>query len=303
MSHLKKLSDTLPTKTLKFQLHKYLSTFDPHRGTSTIHASELTKEGGICPRFYAIDSLLEGSLPDRSTTTSENATWEIGRMWQDKLVHYLSDIGIAVTHWRCDNGNCKLEYEYGTRPAECVQCGCTSFTPFEPRFLSTKCGASCGVDTLVDFGEPLLDIVEIKTMDPAEFKKLAAPLAEHRLRTNFYMRLVAESDDPWAKRINKKKARIFYTSKGGYGAQDIEVKSWGLGESFSPFKEFIVDRDDKQTNGMWERAKVAFDFRQKKIGMPTGLCSTAFEGRAQTCPRRKACFSGDFPAEHEWSAQ
>lgn len=304
MSFLKKLSDTLPVKTLKFQLHRHLATFDPHRGTDTIHASELTKEGGICPRFYAINSLLGDELPARSTTASENATWEIGRLWQDKIVHYYSDIGIGISNWQCDNKNCKLLYKFGRRPAECVRCGCTSFTPKEPRFTSAKNGASCGVDMLVRFDEgEQWEAVEIKTIDPAEFKKLAAPLAEHRLRTNFYLRIIAESDEPKAKLINKKKARIFYTSKGGYGISDMEVRKWGLGEYFSPFKEFEVTRDDKQTNFMAERSKVAFDFSQGKVGMPCGICDTAFDDRAKTCPRKKDCFSGEFPGVYDWRAK
>lgn len=299
MTFLKKLSDVVPKTSLKYRLHQHLSTMDTHRGTDTVHASELTKEGGICPRFYAINSLVEGTLPDRSTTTSENATWEIGRLWQDKLVEYFSEIGIGISNWVCDNGNCRLLYKYGRRPPECGQCGCTSFTPKEPRFVSAKNGASCGTDMLAWF-EGAWEIVEIKTIDPTEFKKLVAPLAEHRLRTNFYLRIVSESTDPIAKQVNPKKARILYTTKGGYGVSDMEVRQWGMGEYFSPFKEFEVTRDDKATNEMAARAKVAFDFRNGKHGMPSGLCDTAFDTRAKTCPRSKACFSGDFPAVHHW---
>ncbi|QIG76862.1 hypothetical protein EVC30_033 [Rhizobium phage RHph_Y1_11] len=300
--HLKKLSDKLPINTLKFQLHRHLSTIDAHRGTDTVHASELTKEGGICPRFYAINSHMPDALPERSTTTSENATWEIGRMWQDKLVNYFSEIGIGISNWICDNGNCKLLYKHGRRPKECVQCGCTSFTPSEPRFVSDKIGASCGVDMLVLFpGETLWEICEIKTIAPDEFKKLAAPLAEHRLRTNFYLRIVAESKEPITKNINTKKARVLYTTKGGYGVSDMEVRQWGLGEYFSPFKEFEITRDDKATNHMAERAKIAFDYRNGKIGMPYGICATAFEDRAKSCPRSKTCFGGEYPPTHAWS--
>jgi hypothetical protein len=299
--HLKKFSDTLPKTTLKFQLHKYLSTFDPHRGTDTIHASELTKEGGLCPRFYAINSQLEGALPERSTSTSENATWDIGRLWQDRLVNHLSDIGIGISNWVCANHNCGLMYYHGRRPQECVQCGCTAFEPREPRFTSAKTGASCGTDTLVLFpSEDLWEIVEIKTIDGEVFKKLAAPLAEHRLRTNFYLRIVAESADPVAKNINTKKARILYTSKGGFGVKDDEVKGWGLGEFFSPFKEFEVTRDDKATNDMARRSRIALEYSHGKIGMPYGVCATMFDDRAKACPLAKTCFSGQFPPSHEW---
>jgi hypothetical protein len=123
------------------------------------------------------------------------------------------------------------------------------------------------------------------------------------LRTNLYLRIIDESAHTWSTLVNTQKATVFYISKGGYGCADPELRKWGLTEGFSPFKEFEIARDDKATEAVAARSKVVKDFRDKKIGMPTGVCSTAMAKRAITCNFKAACFSGDHPATHDWSTQ
>jgi hypothetical protein len=50
--------------------------------------------------------------------------------------------------------------------------------------------------------------VEIKTMMKDQFKDLVGPLAEHKLRTNFYLRIIAESGHNWASLIES--SRILF---------------------------------------------------------------------------------------------
>ena len=41
-------------------------------------------------------------------------------------------------------------------------------------------------------------------------------------------------------------------------------------------------------------------FREGKVGMPCGICSTAMAKRAQGCQMKTVCFSGAFPPEYDW---
>ena len=128
-------------------------------------------------------------------------------------------------------------------------------------------------------------------MDKDQFKELKGPLAEHRLRTNLYLRIMAESSSPWSNTINHEKATVLYISKGGWGCADPQLKEWGLKEQFSPFKEFEIARDDSQTDDLADRARTVKEFRAGKVGMPFGICATALVPRAMKCPLRAACFS------------
>ena len=161
---------------------------------------------------------------------------------------------------------------------------------------------------MLALGEPKLRAIEIKTIDKDMFKdkhtkkELVAPLAEHKLRTALYLRIIAESGHPWSSLVSTDAATILYVSKGGYGCQDLTLKSWGLKEQFTPFKEFTVKRDDKMTESVSRRAQVIKHFRDGKVGMPCGVCPTAFAKRAQFCAQRSPCFSGEYLAQYDWKA-
>ena len=153
---------------------------------------------------------------------------------------------------------------------------------------------------LVALGAAKLTPIELKTMAADQFKTLIAPLAEHKLRTNLYLRIIAESEHPWASMVSTERARILYISKSGYGCADDGLKAMGIKESFSPFKEFEVLRDDSQTAEPAARAKVVKDFRDGQVGMPRGICPSALTQRAKGCAFKSACFSGDHPGVYEW---
>lgn len=284
---------TPPKDSLKAMLHDHLSGFEPHRGVKRIHASELTKEGGFCPRFYALADKMPKVLKDGWLTTSERVTYQIGRDMQDNIVNWFADMDRAVGDWRCRA--CDKLHWFQRRPAKCEGCGCKTFAPQEVRFESLKSGASCGIDMLVKLSGPKLVPVEIKTMDKEQFKDLKGPLAEHRLRSNLYLRLIDESDGH--EDIDTSRIIVLYTTKGGYGTADAAID---LDDKFSPFKEYEVTRDDSQTDALVLRAQVVTDYRAGKIGMPMGICSTALVPRAKKCSACQLCFSGDHPPEHDW---
>ena len=298
ITFLKKAKDLMPERSIKYLLHSHLNGPDPARPLSRVHASELTKEDGLCPRFYALHDVTKRKPKDGWLNTSEQVTFHIGRVLQDAVVNWFADMGKAICHWRCLG--CNQLHEFTTRPVKCQACGAKAFHPEEVRFESAVSGASCGVDMLLALGEPKLRPVELKTMAADQFKGLLAPLAEHRLRTSLYLRIIDESVHSWSNLVNTEKATVFYISKGGYGCADPDLKKWGLTEQFSPFKEFDITRDDSQTDAPSNRAKVVKDFREGKVGMPCGVCATALSKRAQRCSMKTVCFGGEHPPAYDW---
>jgi len=297
-----KMKDEMPAvKSLRYLLHTHLNGPESGRSLSRIHASALTKEEGFCPRLYALSDVTKAKPKDEWLTTSENVTFRMGRDQQDALVHDFADMGKATGQWRCLC--CSRLREFTGRPLKCELCGCKAFKPEEVRFASDLTGASCGIDMLVSSFAPKLTVVEIKTMGKDQFKPLLAPLAEHRVRTNLYLRIIKESAQPWANFVDTSRALILYVEKGGFGVLDPQLKEWGLKESFSPFKEYEIKRVDKDTDDYALRSKVVKDFREGAIGMPSGICSSALSKRAIFCQKKAECFSGAYQPEHVWNAK
>lgn len=301
ITFLKKAKANLPSRSVKYWLHQHLNGPDPARPISVIHASELTKEKGFCPREYALYDLTKKKPKDGWLSTSQEVTYEIGRVLQDSVVNWFADMGKAICHWKCVA--CGAMHQFQTRPFKCESCGYKTFKPKEVRFESQITGASCGIDMILGMGEEKLRPIELKTMDKDEFKALAAPLAEHRVRTNLYLRIIAESGHPWANKVSSTRATVFYISKGGFGCADEQLKQWGIKESYSPFKEYEIDRNDEETDIYAVRSKAVKDFRTGEEGVPFGICSTPMAKRASGCLMKEACFSGQFPPVNDWSEE
>lgn len=293
----KKMSQIAPTTSLKYLLHHNLGGIQPARPIHNVHASALTKPTEeFCPREYALYDVTKFKLKPEYLGAADVITFDMGNDLQGRIVHHFADMGRAIGHWKCQG--CGHLHEFCKRPVECAMCGCKAFRAEEVRFISDYSGASCGIDCLIEMTGKLLPI-EIKTMKKEEFEKLTAPLAEHRLRTSLYLRIIAESKQLWAQKVNTNEARVLYVCKAGY-ISDPELKKWGLTDKFSPFKEFTLSRKDDVTVTPSERAKVVKQFRAGEVGMPCGICATGMVKRAQTCRMKNACFSGDHPPEHDW---
>ncbi|CAA2141438.1 hypothetical protein [Hyphomicrobium sp. ghe19] len=297
---LKKMKDLQPKHSVKYLLHKHLNSSSPGRPFSRLHASELTKPEGLCPRMYALADITHAKPKDEWLDASSAMTFQIGRDQEKNIVHWFADMDKAICHWKCIA--CGTLHEFQPRPTACKTCGVKRFDHKEIRFESADNSASCGIDMVVGLGEPKYRAVELKTIDKEQFKELKAPLAEHKWRTELYLRLISESDHPFAKKVNTQVATILYVSKGGFGCADDQLKKWGLYDNFSPFKEFEIKRNDASVESLAKRAKVVKDFRDGKVGMPAGLCPTAFCKRAGGCPVKSQCFSGEYPPEYDWKA-
>lgn len=284
--------------SLKWHLHNHLAGWTPQRSHKIVHASDLMKDGkDFCAREFVLLDITKKKPKDEFLTTSLQVTFQIGRDLQTSVVNWFADMGLAVGDWKCMS--CGAMHSFQKRPHKCETCGCKAFHPEEVRFMSSKTGVSCGVDLLVDLGQAKHKMVEIKTIDKEEFKKLVMPLAEHRWRTSLYPRIAAESDSPYKDRVNLKEAVVLYTSKGGFGTLDDVVKGWkadGLLKDgdFSPFKEFQVARNDDATEAKCQEAKKVHLFRTGQGGIPKGICDTSFCKRAKNCPVMTDCFSGKY---------
>ena len=180
----------------------------------------------------------------------------MGSMLQDIVVQAFADMKKAIGHWRCRA--CNHLHEFQLRPWACAACGVEGWPSRRRRSGSRAPSAARRAASIScsRLGEPKLRAIEIKTIDKDMFKdkhtkkELVAPLAEHKLRTAFYLRIIAESDHPWASMVSTDAATILYVSKGGYGCQDPTLKTWGLKEQFTPFKEFTIKRDDKMVESL-----------------------------------------------------
>lgn len=275
-------------------LHKHLATQDPPRPIKNMHASDLTKEDEVyCPREKALmmKTLKKGKSFD--LTTSLAVTFQIGRDLQDQVAHWLADVGIVWGDWKCLG--CNQLHTFCQRPMQC-KCGCENFKPEEMRFKSKEAGISCGVDLMVKFPQRTkLTPIEIKTIDKDQFKKLAMPLAEHRHRTTLYLRIIADSDHPAAAMTDTSEGIVFYVSKGGYGCAQDWLKGSLIYESFSPFKEYRVTRNDDSVQEVWDNGVGLFNYIQNGV-FPKGICPSSLSKRAKECHVSGPCFSGKYPA-------
>jgi hypothetical protein len=134
---------------------------------------------------------------------------------------------------------------------------------------------------------------------------LLAPLAEHRFRTSLYLKLAEASEYYAADRMDTKEATILYVSKS-FGFKDDTLAAAGISDApFSPLKEFVIERNDETLKtslakatalNLWRKSVAA----EKPLGLPCGICSSAFQKRSQACPVAMQCFSGKYPMEITW---
>lgn len=250
-----------------------------------LHASELTREEEFCPRMVRLMDVLSVRRRPVYVPPELRATYDDGRDKQDRLTNvWLRDVARGV--WRC--GACGAESAFGRAPdgGRCsfgdhpIAC---AWRYREPVAVDRENGIRGGIDLVLDTGEAMLRPVEVKIMTQSQFKTLRAPLWEHRLRTNLYLRLIAASDFLRTV-VSSAEATVIYLCRG-YGTQqdDGEV---------SPFKEFAVRRDDGETDELVARAQLVRVSREAGTVPDERVCSTSVCSRARQCPVRKQCFSG-----------
>lgn len=288
---------TGPEDSVRYHLHRLLAREEEVRySTDYIHASEVTSEDPeFCPREMALYDVTGRRGWTQPIGAASQFVFDLGHAIQGLITRYMQETGMAYGNWRCSV--CDRSWGMQRRPSRCSVCGGVSTVEYEePRFLSAVSGISGGMDLLVQLpGRDLLVLVEVKGLRRDDFRKLVAPLAEHRVRTRLYLRAIAEAQDPAALLVDSEEARLLYVCKGGWGEKDVEVLRWGDSQGWSPFKEFVVERDDESCEVYHRKAKAVTDFRRGTTGMPEGICPTQFAPRAKGCPVVHQCFGGHYP--------
>lgn len=286
--------------SLKMAIHKRLAGWEDARSHKTLHASDLTKEDRqFCPREFALLDATKMKKKGEFIGTALMCTFHLGEAMHD-LLRENWGLNESVGTWECLR--CGARHKFQKKPKVCTmeaspgtKCGGKHFKYHEETFRSLSTGAVGNMDMILDLGEPKFRACEIKSIKADDFKTLVAPLSEHRLRTNLYMRMIEDSDHPQKHKINTQEALVFYICKG-FGNKDESIAEAGIKDSgFSPFKEFWVQRDDTATEEAWKLAMSLHKFRQGGK-MPQGICPNGLIKRAQICSAVKPCWSGQYPA-------
>lgn len=278
--------------SVRYLLHKHLVSERPPRPYHTVHASDLMsgqKNKDFCPREHALGMKFHNPKPHDDITTAMAVTFAYGYAVEDLIRGWFAEMDIAHGLWECPL--CSHVTEFGRRPAKCPSCKASGalLSYKEVELVDPESGVMARPDLFLDFGRPRLTTIEIKSMDKEAFKKLVGPLAEHRWRTNLYMRII-EKDGNLADRIDLQEAVVLYVTKGGYGQKDEEIRKWKLLDGdFSPFKEFHVKRDDAATDKL---VGLATSFQKfKKTGeYPQRICPTRMVPRAKYCRQHTECW-------------
>lgn len=298
MKFLQHLAKAKPPTTLRSVLHKAMAGPRPARPHTILHASDFS-DPNFCPRKVCLLDATGAPPKGEHLSTAQTMTFAIGHAVQDLVVTFLANAGVAVSDWKCRT--CGALHPFRKRPSSCLQCSAPQWAlqPIEPRIECPISGLSGGIDVLADMGGLRPVMVEVKTIRPEDFKKIEKPLLEHALRTKIYLELAARlpPEHRLHGRIETGFAKVFYVSKGGWGALDTSLHAEGVIEKFSPFREFIVTPSPELIAPILERAASITRFRRREAGIPSiEGCDTVFCSRAKGCSMAHACFGGAFPA-------
>lgn len=293
MSWLKQASmdHNKPKTGIIHVLRQNMAAYEQARDHSVVHASDVTYSS-FCPRHWALLDLSGGKPKGQYVATALRATYDLGHATADTLI---TEWGAdrVIGNWRCKS--CRAQRFFTTKPKN----GCKlldrdcHWQYQELRFESKEYGISGSLDVLFDLGATQLVITELKTYAADEWEKMVAPLPEHRVRTQLYMKIVADSASGYANRINLHEARVFYVSRG-FGKMNAEYNE------ILPFKEFVIKRDDQSPDlqRALKKGKQIKIFREQQL-MPSGICGSPMDKQAKACSTCQACFSGQYPAQQE----
>jgi hypothetical protein len=297
VSFLKRATDKIGKAIVKDLLHAKVGGSEPARGQHTIHASDLTKQNnqwgvGYCPREVRLREVIEDApkRPPQFLPVATAVTFHEGRDKQKRLNEdWLVDI--MYGNWRCLA--CGETREACKRPDHIKSTTHEHVWEYEEwRVLDYRSKTSGGIDAIVDVGREKLLLIECKIMKSDDFKALVAPLSEHRVRTRLYLRQIAGSRQKFAKKIETDYAIILYIMRG-HGCKQDDGK-------ISPFKEYVVERDDSEVQHYLGMAHALTLSRQDDKIFPAGVCATQMDDRAKKCPFAKTCFSTKFTGNISW---
>lgn len=283
------LQSNTPKESIIAVLKKNLGGYETGRSREQLHASDITSSE-FCPRQWAFLDLKAVKAEEKWIPTALRVTFDMGLAAETLFVEEWAG-SHAVGNWKCRK--CGDQRTMVPKPIGFCKDGTKHWWEYVQIIVEApEYGLTGSIDCLFDVDTPKLMVTEIKTMNPVEFEKIIVPLPEHRLRTNLYLKLIAESNHPYKDKFNLLEARVVYISRG-YGKMNT---TW---DEILPFKEHIVMRDDAALVPFLQRAKALKMFRDEK-GMPSGICSTALDKIAKKCNCCTYCFSGKFEPVVKW---
>lgn len=273
-------------QTLSKYLQENLEGYSKARSVNRIHASDLTKDDPqFCPREIALLRITGKSRKDQFIGQALKVTFAIGEAYHD-MIRNVWLRNIAVGEWKCPHCDHTIGFSKLPKIA-CPNCGSNKWEYKEVGFKSTELDITGSIDFIADLQLQKSVIVEIKSMDKDQFSDLIAPLAEHRIRTNLYLKIIESSESNLKDRITLDHARVIYVSKG-YGKKDINGK-------FTPFKEYIVTRNDESLEPYVKKAIMMKKFTDEGV-IPCGVCKNSFDSRMKSCLAAPVCFGMSYPA-------
>jgi len=220
-------------------------------------------------------------------------TFDMGRDIQKRINEvYLRDYMVGM--WRCRRCNAKWGPSLYPKSGDCLDDDPHDIEYHEYRLYDKEHHLTGGVDAFVWPGFGKWKLVEIKSIDKDYFKDLKAAKSEHRLRTQLYL-WMASRDPAIAADVDTSSAVVLYVSKSfGFKGQGRKGDS-----PFSPYKEFLVKRNDDALQPYLERAKSLVVAEQ--LGKtPCGVCVNSAAPRAKTCSVATVCWNGQHPWEITW---
>ncbi|WYC17954.1 rubredoxin-type fold protein [Vibrio phage vB_VneS_J26] len=271
------------------ELHCEMSGHDPDRPYHRLHASDVTNQDiEFCPRERALLIATEAEQKTRYISTETRTYFDIGEAYHD-LVREKWGVGVSYGNWACLG--CKHIVQRSSKPDACPKCGNKNLKYEELRVKSADTSISCGIDWQV-FNHKLDEAiaVEIKSINADEFKKLVAPHAEHRIRTRLYLHSIANAEKPEeTDHIRTDLAMIIYVSKGAPDEGEYLGGS-GFTEKKSPFKNFIIKRDDIEIEDYLNKGRQLKAFLAGG-NLPEKICKTSSDKRAASCAMCDQCWS------------
>lgn len=266
-------------------LKQQLGGPQPGRPMDVLHASDVTRLD-FCPRRWAFFDLLDKSPMMQVVSTAMDVTFQIGRLIERMVVEEWAGDAV-IGNWQCRL--CGDARSMVPHPGGHCKTGKKHWWEYRQMVVEApEYGIQGAIDSLFNVGAPQLLVTEIKTLNPTDFESILVPQPEHRLRTNLYLKIIAESHHPYKLQINTEESRVLYISRG-YGKLHPE---W---DEILPFKEFVVKRHDGDLALYLQRAQALRVFRTEGL-MPPGICATALDKIAKKCSVCALCFSGSFPA-------
>ncbi|UOX39971.1 rubredoxin-type fold protein [Vibrio phage V-YDF132] len=269
------------------EMHRQMGRYDRDRPYENLHASDVTKDDPVfCPRERALLVATKAEPNEKYISTETRTYFDVGEAIHD-LVREKWGLAVSIGNWECQR--CDALYTATHRPVTC-ECGGTNFKYHEQRVLSKDTGISCGIDWQVAEKTTGYAIaVEIKSINPADFKTLHAPLAEHTSRTKLYLQSIATATDPKkVAHLRKDMAYILYVTKGAPDNGEY-LGGGGFLEKRTPFKVFEVLRDDESIQEYLDRGRSYSEYRKTKK-IPERICANPLTKRAKKCSMCTECW-------------